>query len=49
VDFIERIFGIDPDGGTGFTEILILGLAVAALLAFGVYRSRRSAKSRHSI
>jgi hypothetical protein len=28
MDFIERIFGISPDDGSGATELLILGVAV---------------------
>ena len=35
MDFIERIFGISPDGGDGSTEVLYLAAAaaIAALLA----------------
>jgi hypothetical protein len=43
MDWIERIFGISPDGGSGATELLIgiclaVGLAVAmlSLNAFGL-------------
>jgi hypothetical protein len=32
MDFIERLFGISPDGGSGATEILwLLAFAAAAL------------------
>lgn len=35
MDFIERIFGVSPDGGDGSTELLYLlaGAAIAAILA----------------
>jgi hypothetical protein len=33
MDFIERLFGISPDGGSGATEALwLLGFAIAALI-----------------
>jgi hypothetical protein len=42
MDFIERIFGISPDGGTGSLELLwILGPTVA-IVALLVWRWRRS-------
>lgn len=40
MDFIERIFGISPDGGNGSTEMMIIGTAV--LLAAFVARRWRS-------
>ena len=39
MDFIERLFGISPDGGDGSTEALYLLVAVAALGAW-LFRSR---------
>ncbi|MER8401973.1 hypothetical protein [Mesorhizobium sp. M1348] len=35
MDFIERIFGVAPDGGDGTTEMLyiVVALAVAAMVA----------------
>lgn len=43
MDFIERMFGISPDGGDGSLEILwMAGMAVAAALAaFALYRRWR--------
>jgi hypothetical protein len=45
MDFIERLFGISPDGGNGSTEALWLaGFAAAVIiaLAFGArMRARR--------
>ena len=36
VDFIERWFGVSPDGGDGTLELLYLG--VGALIAFALLR-----------
>jgi hypothetical protein len=32
MDFIERIFGMAPDGGTGSLEVLFLSLTVGVLV-----------------
>jgi hypothetical protein len=42
MDFIERIFGISPDGGDGSTEMLYLaaGAAIALILAVRVFYKR---------
>ncbi|MER9128038.1 hypothetical protein NKH81_34500 [Mesorhizobium sp. M0959] len=48
MDFIERIFGVAPDGGDGTTEMLYILVAVA-LGAMGVARwwlRRRAAVRR---
>ncbi|HEY3739047.1 MAG TPA: hypothetical protein VGL53_04340 [Bryobacteraceae bacterium] len=39
MDFIERIFGIAPDGGSGLTEFMVV-IALAALVALGCWRWR---------
>ncbi len=42
MDFIERWFGISPDGGDGSTELLILTalvIVIAAVLARSQLRS----------
>ena len=36
MDFIERMFGISPDGGDGSTEMLWLGAAAAIAAAIGI-------------
>lgn len=28
MDFIERLFGLSPDGGDGSTEVMLLGVVV---------------------
>ncbi len=34
MDFIERWFGLSPDGGDGSTEAIYLGVAVVILAIF---------------
>ncbi len=41
MDFIERIFGISPDGSSGSFEALLLFLPVAAIGAVLWYRRSR--------
>jgi hypothetical protein len=38
MDFIERLFGLEPDGGSGVLEVSLLGL-VFALVALVWLRS----------
>jgi hypothetical protein len=43
MDFIERIFGISPDGGDGSTELIIVSvLVLLALMAAWTWWSKRS-------
>ena len=44
MDFIERIFGISPDGGDGSTEAAYLGAVLLALIlvAGALYFRRRN-------
>jgi hypothetical protein len=44
MDFIERIFGISPDGGSGSLEILLLVIPLVALAL--LYNLRRAKRSR---
>jgi hypothetical protein len=39
MDFIERLFGISPDGGDGSLEVLYL-IATVAVIAAIVFRRR---------
>ena len=45
MDFIERIFGLEPDGGSGATELLIVALVIAGLALAWAYRSRLALRS----
>lgn len=38
MDFIERIFGTDPDGGSGSLELVLI--AIPIMVAFLWYRRR---------
>jgi len=44
MDFVERLFGISPDGGSGAYEALLFLIPVLGLGA--IYFSRRTARSR---
>jgi hypothetical protein len=41
MDFIERFFGISPDGGDGSLEILLLVLLVLIITAIGMHLPHR--------
>lgn len=41
MDFIERIFGISPDGGSGSFEFLLLALPIASIVCIGLYGWQR--------
>ena len=41
MDFIERIFGFSPDGGSGAFELLLFLIPIAGL--YILYRKRSSA------
>jgi ABC-type sugar transport system permease subunit len=43
MDFIERIFGVSPDGGNGATEALIF-MGITLVIVFLAWR-RRSART----
>jgi len=43
MDFIERIFGISPDGGDGSAELLVFTIVIAACLLI-LYFYTRSGK-----
>ena len=44
MDFIERIFGISPDGGSGAFELLLFLIPVAGLLILWQRRRRTPRK-----
>ena len=47
MDFIEHLFGISPDGGSGATELslILVPIFVVAYLAVRRYRMRKAAGS----
>ena len=42
MDFIERIFGLSPDGGNGMFEFLLFAIPVAGIVVLWRRRRRRS-------
>ena len=40
MDFIERIFGISPDAGSGATELILVAVPVLILASLAAYRRR---------
>jgi hypothetical protein len=45
MDFIERIFGVSPDGGNGSLEVLYL-VSIAAVIMFVAYELYRRQTNR---
>ena len=45
MDFIERIFGFSPDGGSGSFEFLLFALPIAGI-AYLVVRRRQRARRK---
>jgi hypothetical protein len=41
MDFIERIFGISPDGGSGAFEFLLFAIPIVGLCFLALRRRRR--------
>jgi hypothetical protein len=46
MDFIERIFGIAPDGGSGSFEFLLFALPIAGIIYLVLRRRRQRARRR---
>jgi hypothetical protein len=44
MDFIERLFGISPDGGSGLFEVLLFVIPIAGILAVREWRKRSARK-----
>jgi Tfp pilus assembly protein FimT len=48
MNFIERMFGVSPDGGNGATETMIVVAVLAILVAVALSRVlRRQTRDRH--
>ena len=41
MDFIERIFGVSPDGGNGTLEVLLFMIPIAGLVLLAYRRRTR--------
>ncbi|MER9845533.1 hypothetical protein NKJ59_30835 [Mesorhizobium australicum] len=48
MDFVERMFGVAPDGGDGTTEMIYIAVAlgIVAMIAARTLARRRAAKRR---
>jgi hypothetical protein len=46
MDFIEQLFGISPDGGSGALEFALFAIPIAALVAWAILRKRRETPPR---
>jgi hypothetical protein len=46
MDFIERIFGLSPDGGSGSFEFLLFAIPLAGIVYLAVRRRRRHRRQR---
>ena len=44
--FIERLFGISPDGGSGSLEFLLFIVPLCALLYWGAIRAAKRTRTR---
>lgn len=44
MDFIERLFGISPDGGSGAFEFLLFLIPIVGILAIRAWRKRNKRK-----
>jgi hypothetical protein len=45
MDFIEKIFGISPDGGSGAFEVLLFLIPIAGIIAIRLWRKRNATAS----
>ena len=45
MDFLERLFGFSPDGGSGWFELLLFAIPLAGI-AFLAWRKRTRDKDR---
>jgi hypothetical protein len=46
MDFIERLFGVSPDGGSGLLEALYLFVATGLIAGLALWRRHASSISR---
>jgi hypothetical protein len=48
MDFLEKIFGFEPDGGDGSFEMLLFAIPIAGLLVLWRWRQRRQTQQRQA-
>ena len=46
MDFIERLFGVAPDGGSGMIEGLLFAIPIAGIVLLLAWRRGRRAQRR---
>jgi hypothetical protein len=45
MDFIERLFGVAPDGGSGGLELLLLALPLCGIVILSLLRTAKRRRS----
>ena len=40
MDFVERIFGFSPDGGSGSFEMMLLFVPIVGVIGYFLYRRK---------
>ena len=48
MDFIERLFGLAPDGGSGMFELLLFAIPIAGIVVLAAWHRKRNAKRTES-
>jgi len=41
MDFVERLFGISPDGGNGLFELLLFAIPIVGIVMLAGWRMRK--------
>lgn len=44
MNFIEKLFGFEPDGGDGSFELLLFLIPIIGIIAFRLWQKRRTEK-----
>lgn len=48
MDFIERLFGISPDGGSGAFEFVLFAIPIAGICYLALRRRNRKSKKNRA-
>ena len=46
MNFIEKLFGVSPDGGSGLFELILFLIPVAGIMAIRAWRKRSAANRK---